>query len=77
MDKESIRWSKTGVPQGSIVSPILANIYYHELDEFVQKIKVQQETPEGNRKNFKSQNLTKNFKTCDNLFHIITTTIKK
>jgi group II intron reverse transcriptase/maturase len=55
LDKESIRWSKTGVPQGSIVSPILANIYYHELDEFVQKIKVQQETPEGNRKNFKSQ----------------------
>lgn len=27
-----------GTPQGSIVSPILANIYLHEFDEFVEKI---------------------------------------
>ena len=38
-DKESLSFSKLGVPQGSIVSPILANIYYHELDEFVENIK--------------------------------------
>jgi len=31
-------YSDTGVPQGSIVSPILANIYYHELDEYVYKL---------------------------------------
>jgi group II intron reverse transcriptase/maturase len=31
-------YSDTGVPQGSIVSPILANIYYHELDEYVDKL---------------------------------------
>jgi group II intron reverse transcriptase/maturase len=31
-------YSDTGVPQGSIVSPILANIYYHELDEYVEKL---------------------------------------
>lgn len=35
LDKELIQISNTGVPQGSIVSTILANIYYHELDEFV------------------------------------------
>ena len=29
----------SGVPQGSIVSPILANIYLHELDLFMQKKK--------------------------------------
>ena len=31
-------YSDTGVPQGSIVSPILANIYYHELDEYVDEL---------------------------------------
>jgi group II intron reverse transcriptase/maturase len=29
--------SSLGVPQGNIVSPILANIYYHELDEWVKE----------------------------------------
>lgn len=54
LDEEKITWSKTGVPQGSIVSPILANIYYHELDEFVEKIKDRLETPKTNRKLLKS-----------------------
>ena len=55
LDQELVTFSKTGVPQGSIVSPILANIYYHELDQFVQNLKEQLETPQLDRKNLKSQ----------------------
>jgi len=55
LDEDLIKWSKTGVPQGSIVSPILANIYYHELDEFVLTIKERTETPQLNKKNLKSR----------------------
>lgn len=54
LEEERTTWSKTGVPQGSIVSPILANIYYHELDEFVEKLKAQHETPQVHRNNRKS-----------------------
>ena len=32
-----LSYSPIGIPQGSIVSPILANIYYHELDLWVRK----------------------------------------
>lgn len=54
LEEERIKWSKTGVPQGSIVSPILANIYYHELDEFVQSLKDKYETPKSEQTRLKS-----------------------
>jgi group II intron reverse transcriptase/maturase len=54
LSEERTLWSKTGVPQGSIVSPILANIYYHELDLFIHDIKLKLETPISERKNLKS-----------------------
>ena len=39
-DNPQMLYSKLGVPQGSIVSPILANIYFNELDKWVtQKTK--------------------------------------
>ncbi|MBV9256813.1 MAG: group II intron reverse transcriptase domain-containing protein, partial [Ktedonobacteraceae bacterium] len=35
---ESRKDSLAGTPQGGIVSPILANIYLHELDEYVEQL---------------------------------------
>jgi len=40
-------YSKIGVPQGSIVSPILANIYYDELDKFVSQIESKVYSPKS------------------------------
>ena len=36
----------SGTPQGGILSPLLANIYLHELDQFVMKLKDEFDTPE-------------------------------
>ena len=53
LDEERRILSETGVPQGSIVSPILANIYYHELDELVKDLKNRYETPPEKLNNLK------------------------
>ena len=34
------RHSLTGVPQGGVLSPLLSNVYLHELDKFVETLKV-------------------------------------
>src|SRR5947208_1028701 len=41
----------SGVPQGSIVSPILANVYLHELDLFMKDLKQQFERGKKRKKN--------------------------
>lgn len=55
LDADRISWYKTGVSQGSIVSPILANIYYHELDDYVEYLSQKFATPIENRNSLKSQ----------------------
>jgi len=48
---EDWQYHKTysGTPQGGIVSPILANIYLHELDEYMEKLR--QEFDQGKKRN--------------------------
>lgn len=55
LDEDRVKMSKTGVPQGSIVSPILANIYYHELDNFVEDIMKRYTTPINERNSRRSK----------------------
>jgi group II intron reverse transcriptase/maturase len=44
---ENWQYNKTysGTPQGGIISPLLANIYLHELDKFVMKLKLEFDKP--------------------------------
>jgi group II intron reverse transcriptase/maturase len=39
MEEMALKLTKAGSPQGSIVSPLLANIYLHEFDRFVDRMK--------------------------------------
>jgi hypothetical protein len=37
MDRNVLRATTEGVPQGGIISPLLANVYLHELDKYMER----------------------------------------
>ena len=52
MENQKIFHPLTGAPQGGLVSPILANIYLHELDEFMQKLSEKYSTKATSRNRY-------------------------
>lgn len=60
MDIDDVRKdSLAGTPQGGIVSPILSNIYLHELDKFVEQLRVELEKGELRKPNPEYRSLQK------------------
>jgi group II intron reverse transcriptase/maturase len=51
--------SLIGSPQGGILSPILANAYLHELDEFVEGLRLRHETGRKKQRNLAYQRLSR------------------
>jgi group II intron reverse transcriptase/maturase len=59
MEDWTYRPSYSGVPQGGILSPLLSNIYLHELDTFIEEVLIPEHTRgESRRKHREYERLT-------------------
>lgn len=47
IESDTLKHNSLGVPQGGILSPLLSNIYLHELDKFIQDTINKYSTPIG------------------------------
>lgn len=58
MEDWTFNATHSGTPQGGVVSPILANIYLHELDEFLTEMKARFDRGKRRAENPRYRNLT-------------------
>ncbi len=50
MERKLFRDTKRGTPQGGIISPLLANVYLHELDKYMEKYTVLSQQEKATRR---------------------------
>jgi hypothetical protein len=58
MEKRTFKDTKLGTPQGGIISPLLANIYLHELDRYMERYTSLSPNEKAKRRKEKQGNFT-------------------
>ena len=58
MEKRTFKDTKLGTPQGGVISPLLANIYLHELDRSMERYTALTQTEKAKRRRNRAGNFT-------------------
>lgn len=64
VDKWEYHRTYSGTPQGGIISPLLANIYLHELDRYLEELKRTFDTGKERKQNPEYQRIAKQLMKC-------------